>query len=304
MPAKTILAVIDPSVAEPQPVLERAAWLAARAGAAVELFACDYNSEVETGPVAKVWSSEPGIRERILLEHRKRLDRLAEPLRARGLTVTVDVTWDYPHAEAIVKKVAASPPWLVAKDTAFHNVVQRALLTNADWYLIRHCPVPLLLVKPRMLAAQPTILAAVDPLHDHDKPAQLDEAIMRFATDLARGAGAGLDVVHAFALPMNIPMPPDARELVMREHREAMAGFMRGREIADENIRLLEGRADECLQRAARERNADFIVMGAVARRGLHRLFIGSTAERVLDKLPCDLVIIKPANFAPNARAS
>jgi universal stress protein E len=39
--------------------------------------------------------------------------------------------------------------------------------------------------------------------------------------------------------------------------------------------------------------------MGAIARRGLSRLFIGSTAERVLDKLPCDLVIVKPAGFAP-----
>ena len=38
-------------------------------------------------------------------------------------------------------------------------------------------------------------------------------------------------------------------------------------------------------------------VMRAIARRGLGRPYIGSTAERVLDKLPCDLVIIKPATF-------
>ena len=39
------------------------------------------------------------------------------------------------------------------------------------------------------------------------------------------------------------------------------------------------------------------VVMGAIARSGLKRLFIGSTAERVLDRLPCDLVIIKPLDF-------
>jgi universal stress protein E len=51
------------------------------------------------------------------------------------------------------------------------------------------------------------------------------------------------------------------------------------------------------LQQAAKEHSADFVVMGAVARSGLKRLFIGSTAERVLDRLPCDLVIIKPLEF-------
>ena len=30
---------------------------------------------------------------------------------------------------------------------------------------------------------------------------------------------------------------------------------------------------------------------------GLSRLVIGSTAERVLDRLPCDLIIIKPLEF-------
>ena len=37
--------------------------------------------------------------------------------------------------------------------------------------------------------------------------------------------------------------------------------------------------------------------MGAVSRRGLKRLFLGNTADDVLDKLPCDLFIVKPADF-------
>jgi universal stress protein E len=37
--------------------------------------------------------------------------------------------------------------------------------------------------------------------------------------------------------------------------------------------------------------------MGAVSRRGLRRLFLGNTAEEVLDKLPCDLLIVKAAGF-------
>ncbi len=38
---------------------------------------------------------------------------------------------------------------------------------------------------------------------------------------------------------------------------------------------------------------ADLVVMGAVSRSGIQRLFIGSTAEEVLDRLPCDVLIVK-----------
>jgi universal stress protein E len=39
--------------------------------------------------------------------------------------------------------------------------------------------------------------------------------------------------------------------------------------------------------------------MGAVSRSGLKRLFLGNTAEEVLDKLSCDVLIVKPPGFAP-----
>jgi universal stress protein E len=39
---------------------------------------------------------------------------------------------------------------------------------------------------------------------------------------------------------------------------------------------------------------ADLVVMGAVSRSGLKRLALGSTAERVLDFLPCDVLVVKP----------
>jgi universal stress protein E len=39
--------------------------------------------------------------------------------------------------------------------------------------------------------------------------------------------------------------------------------------------------------------------MGAVSRSALERVFVGSTAELVLDRLGCDVLIVKPAGFKP-----
>jgi universal stress protein E len=76
-----------------------------------------------------------------------------------------------------------------------------------------------------------------------------------------------------------------------------MAKFLDTHPVLGGRSHLYEGLADESLQKAAAEHGADVVVMGAVARRGLKRLFIGSTAERVLDRMPCDLLIIKPLEF-------
>jgi universal stress protein E len=293
----TILVIVDPATGAHQPAVERAAWLAKQAGARLELFACDYDPDLDSGRVSTVWIPDPGAREQVLLRRRHALEEMAAPLRRQELDVGIDVVWDHPYDLAIIKKAAAHDYWLVAKDTQHHNVLQRTLLTNVDWHLIRKCPVPLLLVKDRKLAAEPNVLAAVDPVNEHDKPAALDDRIFGFAAELARVLRGHLHVMHSYAAPMGAELPPDVLQLIAREHRSAMQKFLDRHAVLGGHSHLYEGLAHECLQKAAHEHQADFVVMGAVARRGLKRLFIGSTAERVLDRLPCDLVIVKPLEF-------
>jgi universal stress protein E len=297
MRESTILVAVDPAAGSEQPVLERAAWLATQGDARVELFACVYDPTIDSGRLDRAWIPEPGAREQLVARHRRALEELAKPLRARGITVTVDATWDHPLDVAVIKKALAHDYWLVAKGTHHHGVLQRTLLTPTDWHLIRKCPSPLLLVKDRKLAAEPNVLAAVDPLNEHDKPAALDDRIFSFGADLARVVRGHLHIVHAFATPVGLDLPPDVRDILADEHRRAMTKFLASHPVVAERSYLYEGLAHESLLVAAKDHAADFVVMGAVARRGLTRLMIGSTAERVLDRLPCDLVIIKPLDF-------
>jgi len=92
-------------------------------------------------------------------------------------------------------------------------------------------------------------------------------------------------------------LPPNVLKIIADEHRAALTKFLDTHAVLGGKRHLYQGLAHDSLQKAAAEHAADFVVMGAVARRGLKRLFIGSTAERVLDRLPCDLVIIKPLEF-------
>ena len=64
-----------------------------------------------------------------------------------------------------------------------------------------------------------------------------------------------------------------------------------------------QGTPQDLLPVLAEKRAADLVVLGAVSRSGLKRIFVGSTAERVLDQLPCDLLILKPAGFKSRVSA-
>ncbi len=299
MTDRKILIVVDPRSNE-QPAAERAAWLAERLSASLELFICDYDPDIDVGRVATVWIDQPA-REKLLGILREKLEAIAAPLRERGLEVAVDVAWDHPLEDGIERKVVACQPWLVAKDTHHHNVLKRTILSNTDWHLIRQCPAPLLLVKPDPVAENPKVFAAVDPLHVHDKPAKLDNEIVELAKTLAEGIGGELHVLHTFMVPAPSSVPEGAwiaqraqiAEDIEREHREAFKEFLAPYTIPDDRAHLVEGAAYERIPEITEREGAGVIVMGAVSRSGLDRIFIGSTAERVLDRLPCDVLIVK-----------
>lgn len=195
------------------------------------------------------------------------------------------------------------------KDTHHHTLAQRTFLTNTDWELIRGCPVPLLLVKPRPWAAAPRIVAAIDPGHVNDKPLLLDHCILEQAAELSKRLGGELHVLHSF-IPMAIiagapATPPMVATVsatdVAREQEvklEQVSAVVSDYGVAPANIHLEVGGPAEVLARMAAVLQADILALGAISRSGLKRAFIGSTAEDVLERLPCDALIVKTPDFA------
>jgi universal stress protein E len=47
----------------------------------------------------------------------------------------------------------------------------------------------------------------------------------------------------------------------------------------------------------SRKIGSAIVVLGALSRSGIKRAFIGDTAERLIDELRSDLLVVKPAHF-------
>jgi universal stress protein E len=308
-----ILVVVDPTAKE-HPVLERARWLAERVGASVELFICDYDQNLAPDRFFDTASLQKA-RASVVQANLKRLKKLAQPFENRSIDISVDVAWDRPLHQGIVRKVVKTRPDLVLKDTHYHQLIRRSLFSNTDWSLIRACPAPLMLVKPASHGAIKTVIAAVDPVHDRDKPAELDRNIITSAQELATVANGELHVVHAFdpapayavsadalSFPIAEPIRDVTRSLKMR-HTKALDALLAGYAIPKDRVHLGEGGTREVLIASIEELRADVVVMGAVARGAIQRMLLGSTAELLLDHVPCDLLIVKPTPRKPSRRA-
>lgn len=96
--------------------------------------------------------------------------------------------------------------------------------------------------------------------------------------------------------PIALPMPEIAAEMEQR-HTAAVHALADAHGIPRERAYLRKGGSRDVLIEATAELGADFLVMGAVSRSALERAFLGSTAEAVLDRLSCDVVVVKPEGF-------
>lgn len=303
---KRVLVVVDPT-ASFHPSIERAAWLARQTAARLELFVSDYSAQLGDKRAHDPAATE--ARAAVLERHRKRLEQLAEPLRSGGLAVEIDARWDYPLHDSIVRKAQDSAADFVLKDTHYHSVLKRSIFSNTDWNLIRNCAGTLWLVKPRPPGQRPCFVAAVDPLHERDKPADLDNRIVATAKELAGALGGEVHAFHAFDVTTAIAMSTDAMTMpialpineladaLRAEHTEAVERLCTEHGIPPERTHVHQGGTRDGLLALTDQLRADAVVMGALSRSGLKGLFLGNTAEDVLDRLHCDLIIVKPAGF-------
>ncbi len=302
-----ILCVVDPT--QPvQPAMTRAAWLAKRSGATIDLLICYYH-EYLSGERFLDSASLNEERDEIIEGYKEKLETMAEPLRDDGLTITTTAVWDHPLHEGIVRQASELEADVVFKDTHHHSALSRTLFTNTDWNLIRTCPVPLWLVTPRDVGPEPNIVAAIDPMNEHDKPAALDDQIMTISNNLTANVNGVVHAFHTFDpriaistatgnayIPVSLPIHEIEAE-VREKHQGRFTEITNYYGIPDDRAHLVAGLTHEELPALAKELDAAVVVMGAVARNRLKRLFIGATAERTLGHLPCDLLVIKPDWF-------
>jgi universal stress protein E len=269
---RSILVVIEPSPHESL-ALKRAKLIAGVTQAHLHLLVCDKKHE-----------------------HSALLSVLKSSLVSEGYSVTTEQAWNDSLHTTIIEVQQAEGCGLVVKQHFTDNPLKKALLTPADWKLLRYCPSPVLLVKTATPWSGGVILAAIDVGNTDGEHRTLHASIVDYGFDIAHLAKAQLHVVSAHPSPMLSAADPvfQLKETIEARYREQCQAFQAEFDIDDNHLHIEEGPADVLIPHLAHTLKAAVTVIGTVARTGLSGALIGNTAEVVLDSLESDVLVLKP----------
>lgn len=197
----------------------------------------------------------------------------------------------------------------------------KRLFVSEEMQLLRKCPVPVLITK-KGDAPFTRVFASIDfdffdaEVEDKAKH-KLNDEIVDIAASIAEHDGAKLDILNVFSVPDQgvmvggwMPMDAELVADISKSCKEAAetqltAAFNAGKDRTGLSIfetnraetLLLQGRPRLEIPRAAEELGADLIVMGTVGRVGMPGVFIGNTAETILNSIDCSVLALKPEGF-------
>lgn len=295
----SVLVVVDPTV-ERDFVLDRAKSILNSTKTSIRFFINSSNT------LTQHYYAYEGIdshffakQRRLFIEHYNRiLEDLVDEFNQQGFDATSAFTEEHNLAESVIAQTKEYEPDLVLKSTHHHGLLKRSLISNTDWRLIRKCPCPLLLVKPRKWVDHGSVVAAVDPLHAKAEQSKLDHLLIETGVSAASQFGQTTRVFHCYFpfVSTMFPTAAESSELIEElrvRHQTKLNELLANHNIDPDCIELAQGDLVPSLTHYLERCNANILVIGALSRNVLARAIIGNTAEMILDDCPCDVLIIK-----------
>jgi universal stress protein E len=286
----------------PEQVVARAAWLAKSHDCNLHLLVSDPVTELLGESYVYLLESQHIAQSICALQDEAVAEMIASVEKA-GVSVEASKSGERDVANLVRREADARQPMYVIKGTHYHTPSERASLGSTDWELIRDLDYPLWFVKPVDWKEPAVIVAAVDPVHAHDKPGHLDVRIIERARTIAEDCEAALIVVHTYQTldeigsrptwafkPKRLPVE-ELNEKIRTEHDQAMRLLAEMSKLPDDAVFVLPGRPEELLPAFAEEKGASLVVMGALARSKFKQRIVGSTAAKALDHFNCDVLI-------------
>jgi nucleotide-binding universal stress UspA family protein len=231
------------------------------------------------------------------------LDRLRETaavLTGRGIAVDTWLGVGTP-SQVLLERADKLAPELIALGTRGLSGLSHVLLGSTAQRVVQGARCPVLSVHPQDLGRHRVIRSILVPTDFSDDAERAIHAALRILAPLETEDSARLTLIHAFNLPIEYtaygPIPTSIHFLrdtgleAERRLQEAVEGLAREGLTVDWVAR--EGDPVAVIAQEAEARGVDLIAMGTHGRSGLAHLFLGSTAERVVQHSPCPVLTVR-----------
>jgi nucleotide-binding universal stress UspA family protein len=284
--------------------LQQAIWVARHSGARITLVHVlpDLNQTllaVSTGTHSElIYNETESLQREAQEESLARMHFLISKLGVDDLDIKCEVLLGDPSI-AIIREVQHGHFDTVFVGVRNQSAWERFIMGSTAKRLIRKCPSLVWTVNAASSQVLQKVLVATD-FSDVSRRAVL------FARHIARRADAELHVVHIIDWQ---DLPPDTlqklpagtflHEGMISVAQKKLEQFTSSIDANPEPIfaHVSWGDPASDIPKLARQLNAGLLVLGSVGRSGIKGVFLGNTAEKLLDSCECSVLTVKPEGF-------
>lgn len=233
-------------------------------------------------------------------EWEARLRKFVDTSDAGGGVIKTEVRVGHPYVELVESCHTHGADLLVMGDKGSADGVHHLGAIAAQ--CIRKAPVDVLIVRNDIQTPFRRVVACVDLSENSAKAVQC-------ALHIARQDNAAVDCVHVYqsALAMALdyggfvtPMPPvvteeEALKSWEGELQRFLEPLLRQTEGMNVQQHVIENiNVRDAIINYVTEQRADLVVLGTSGKGALRHMFIGTTAEKIVQRAPCSIMAVKP----------
>lgn len=290
---------------EQQPALARAMQLGnkSKSPCKITLFLSIYDFSYEMTSMLSA-DERDAMRAGVVLQREQWMKEVAQPYQQEHIELEIKVVWHNRPYEAIINEVFNNNHEIVIKATRKHAIIESVIFTPTDWHLLRKCPCPVLLVKEHDWPENGKIVASVHVASENEVHMQLNQSMVEQALDLAERLSAQPYLVNSYPVtPPNITVelpefdPSLYTDTVRGHHLKMMKSLRQQYSISEEFTVVEQGLPEDVIPKVTDDVGAGLVILGTTGRTGLSAVFIGNTAENVIDKINCDVLALKPEGY-------
>ena len=290
----SVLLIIADRRKEKQVAISRGVALAKKLGASVEVVGFCWESLAPLGLNKPTEQSE--ARKKIMAQRKEDVQAEVDKAKPDDLRVSVSVVWEKDIHHWVIRRCSGKPYVAVVKTG---HRTETFMYTSTDWYLLRECPAPVMIVAEKKWRSTLPVLAAVDTASKRTVKLKLNLEIIEQAKRYAQALDVPLYIIQAMHISpvltdLDLVDVPQRESEIKKELEPKLRDLSRKCGVPMKRFSLRRGPVDKVITSEAAKLKAQLLVMGTVGRSGVKAKLLGNTAESVLQRLRTDVLALKP----------
>jgi nucleotide-binding universal stress UspA family protein len=176
--------------------------------------------------------------------------------------------------------------------------------------LIRKCPCPIWVIQGSASGELRRVLGAIDAASESNETKLLNKKIVELSHSLAQREEGEAHYLYSWYLPSELILQgprfnlSDAevqqmKEQLEHEGRNNVCRILESAQIEPrhDHIHIKEGKTDEVIEKALKNLQIEVLVLGTIGRSGIPGLLIGNTVEKLLARVQCSVLAVKPDDY-------